>query len=188
MEHVNSHTASVVVPYRVAAPNAEESDWRDGLIRNEKGKIRGVLGNALHALRHAPAWEGVLGHDGFATQTFARKPPPWITSGGPWVDTRWTDRDDAFAAEWMQRNDIMVSAQMAGLAVETMAHDRTFHPLHEYLNALKWDGVRRLDNFLPAYFGTEDTTYHRAIGVRTQCRGLAAVARVYQPGCKANTF
>src|SRR5262249_10931331 len=43
--------------------------WNAGLLRNREGKVLPVLANAIHALRKAPEWDGILWHDEFATRT-----------------------------------------------------------------------------------------------------------------------
>ena len=35
-----------------------------------------------------------------------------------------------------------------------------------YLHGLRWDGVERVDRWLSAYLGAEDTEYSRAVGSR----------------------
>jgi hypothetical protein len=78
------------------------------------------LANAIHALRKAPEWDGVLWHDAFATVTVARQAPPWASDKEEtWTDTTWSDRDDYLAAEWLQHQGITVPASIAGQAVET---------------------------------------------------------------------
>ncbi len=57
-----------------------------------------------------------------------------------------------------------------------------FHPVRLYLDALKWDGKSRVENFLHTYFKAQgDATYIRAISRKVLC---AMIARVYQPGVK----
>jgi len=63
-----------------------------------------------------------------------------------------------------------------------VARDRSFHPVRQYLESLKWDGIERLDRWLSIYIGAEDTDYTRAVGARWL---VSAVARVYRPGEKA---
>jgi predicted P-loop ATPase len=68
-------------------------------------------------------------------------------------------------------------------AVEIAAYQRRFHPVHDYLSALDWDGTPRLPSLLPYYFGTVETEYERVIG------GLFLIsmaARILSPGCKAD--
>jgi hypothetical protein len=56
-----------------------------------------------------------------------------------------------------------------------------FHPVKDYLNALTWDGVRRLDEWLIECAGATDDRYTRAVSAILL---IAAVRRVYHPGCK----
>ncbi|MDX8494962.1 VapE family protein [Mesorhizobium sp. VK22B] len=56
-----------------------------------------------------------------------------------------------------------------------------FHPVLEYLDALKWDEKPRLDTWLIDYAGAEDTPFVRAV---SSIHLIAAVRRVREPGCK----
>lgn len=55
------------------------------------------------------------------------------------------------------------------------------HPVREYLDGLKWDGVKRVENWLAKYGGATDNEYTRIVG---KILLVAAVRRVRQPGCK----
>jgi predicted P-loop ATPase len=66
-------------------------------------------------------------------------------------------------------------------AVTRIALEYKFNPILDYLDGLKWDGLKRIDTWLTVYLGAEDTPLHRAMG-RTWL--LAAVRRVRLPGCK----
>ena len=65
--------------------------------------------------------------------------------------------------------------------VTDAARRNAFHPVRDYLAALTWDGTPRLDGWLTAYGGAEDTPYTRAVGALML---VAAVRRVRAPGCK----
>ena len=66
-------------------------------------------------------------------------------------------------------------------ALTNAAYNNRFHPVREYLEALKWDGKARLDTWLHDFLGVEDTPYSRACARKVLC---AAVSRVFNPGCK----
>ena len=66
-------------------------------------------------------------------------------------------------------------------AVNVVAQEHSFHPVRDYLNGCEWDGVKRVDTLLIDYLGADDTPYTRAVTRKTL---VAAVARIYKPGCK----
>ena len=70
-----------------------------------------------------------------------------------------------------------------GQAIELRAQERSFHPVRDYLDGLEWDGVERLGSWLTRYMGADESPYARAIG---RMFLVAAVARVYAPGSKAD--
>jgi len=160
-------------------------DWRNELLRSKptaghpEGAIVPVLASAIAALRYAPEWQGVLGFDEFGCHSVMLGPPPW--SGVP--GRQWTDHEDRLAAEWLQRHGILVSVDIAGQAVQTVSRARSFHPVRKYVDQLHWDGVERLERWLSTYLGVEESAYARAVGARWL---ISAVARIYQPGAKAD--
>ena len=61
------------------------------------------------------------------------------------------------------------------------AYRNSFHPVREYLDELRWDGMTRIDSWLIDYANAEDTDYVRAVGALLL---VAAVRRIRSPGCK----
>lgn len=70
-------------------------------------------------------------------------------------------------------------------AAHTLALENAFHPIRDYLDTLKWDGIERLPNLLQTYFGAGDTPLNRAFSVMVP---VAAVRRVRVPGTKFDTM
>jgi hypothetical protein len=60
------------------------------------------------------------------------------------------------------------------------AHRNNFHPVRNYLGALNWDGIPRIDRWLKTYGRAKDSKYTRMVG---RLALIAAVRRVRQPGC-----
>jgi predicted P-loop ATPase len=160
---------------------SEAIDWRSELLTTSKGMPKAVLANAITALRLAPEWAGVLGFNDFTLSTVALKPPPWKHTGTD--GSEWTDHEDRLTADWLQHRDIFVSVEVAGQAVQAVARDRRFHPVREYLEALAWDGVERIDYWLNNYLGVELNDYSSAVGGRWL---ISAIARIYKPEAKAD--
>jgi hypothetical protein len=186
---IDDHIAIVgpdIVLDEIAHVDFAGSSWRRDLLRSKPpmnntagGRILPVLANAIAAFRHAPEWGGVLAFNEFGLGTVVLKSTPWgIVPKG-----EWTDHEDRLAAEWLQRQGILVSVEVASQAVQTAARDRAFHPVKTYLQGLQWDGVERVDRWLSKYLGTADTEYSRAVGSRWL---ISAVARIFNPGAKAD--
>jgi hypothetical protein len=79
-------------------------------------------------------------------------------------------------------HDVRFSAQTLGEAATTLAERRPRHPVREYLQALRWDGAPRLAA-LAATLCRAPTALDEAI---VRCFVVQAVARVLDPGCKAD--
>ena len=163
----------------VVVPLQQGGHWRLGLTLNSRGVPLGDLRNVLYALRHAPEWQGVLAYDAFAARVITQKPLPWE---GRTIEG-WSDYHDTRACEWMQERGITAAAGVVGRGIQTVARENRVHPVRDYLHALNWDGTPRLDSWLTRYLGVEDSQYVRAVGSRFL---ISAVARVEQPGCKAD--
>jgi putative DNA primase/helicase len=58
-----------------------------------------------------------------------------------------------------------------------------YHPIRDYLEALTWDGVERIEYFFPDYLGTPKDLYHMGCA---RAFFVSAVARIYQPGVKVD--
>ena len=67
--------------------------------------------------------------------------------------------------------------------IRFLAESYRVNPLKTYLKAKKWDGIERLNDWLPHYMATKDDAYTRAIGRKWL---ISAVARAMEPGCQAD--
>jgi predicted P-loop ATPase len=166
---------------------ANKEKWHEKLILTNTGTPKPLLANAIAALRESPAWFGILAYDEFALRTTACAALPWDVNVSTWTTTNraWSPHDDLMVADWLQRQGISVNAAVAAQAVEAVAKDRTFHPVRDYLNGLEHDGELRLDKWLQLYLGVARSRYTEEIG---QAMLIAAVARIFEPGCKVDTL
>lgn len=64
-----------------------------------------------------------------------------------------------------------------------LAGEYKVNPLRIHLKGFKWDGTKRLDNWLTTYLGVKDNEYSRAVGRKWF---ISAVARGMSPGCQAD--
>jgi predicted P-loop ATPase len=167
---------------RASATNAAGSDWKAGAQCNSTGNMRSNLANALLALRRAPELSEL-----FMLDEMMRAPllTGLIPGAEPTELPRPVrDADVTAVQEHLQLAGLVtVAKDTVHQAVDLVAAERAFHPVRDYLAGLRWDGVSRLGGWLNAYLGVEHGAYARGIGPMFL---IAMVARVFQPGCKAD--
>ncbi len=94
----------------------------------------------------------------------------------------WTDEDAIQAKYHLSRyHKYEVQTPMVHEAALIVAQRNRWHPVMDYLSKLIWDGKPRLDTWLPQYLSAPDNKYTRQAGAKTL---IAAVTRIYHPGCK----
>jgi putative DNA primase/helicase len=156
--------------------------WKTRLLIGKRGGALAVVANALTALRHAPEWQGVLHLNESSLATIVKLAPP--LEGAPAAPFTWADEHDVLTAAWLQHQGISVNKEIAGQAVHAVAREHSFHPIRAYLDSLKWDGIKRIGDWLTLYLGVDPSEYARAVGAKFLIGG---VARVYRPGVKNDT-
>jgi predicted P-loop ATPase len=172
---------------------SSSDNWKELLIKSDNGIPKAILGNAITALRWAPDFFGVLAFNEFTSKVVALKPLPW-RNAVPHAD-EWTDDEDRRTADWLQHQGIHVRVEVAAQAVQTVAYEQRVHPVREYLDSLKWDGIKRIHCWLSRYLGVEvrrseseedsggRSFYVAEVGARWL---ISAVARIYKPGEKVD--
>ena len=156
----------------------DEVDWRSLLKTTEKGGIAQTIENVVIILQHDPKLAGSVALNEMEHNIVAVSSLPWNEHKGP---RQWTDNDDAALRYYLERTYGITGKDRIFDAVNVVAQDRAFHPVREYLDSCAWDGVPRVETLLIDYLGAEDNDYTRAVTRKTL---VAAVARIYRPGCK----
>ena len=159
--------------------------WADRLSMSRNGLPYRVSSNAVVALTGSNDWQDVIACNEFREEFVKLKPPPFehaLASTGPW-----TERDDIATMLWLQNHRILVKLQETREAVAHIAELNRFHPVRSFLNACrqKWDGQARINNWFSTYLGAPTTHFNRLIGWKFL---VGAVARVKEPGCKADAM
>lgn len=157
------------------------NDWRDELRRNSEGQIKPWAYNIILIMSHDPAWQNVLGYCDFSYRIVKHTAPlPHMRVG------EWEDSDTARVKEWLAANYYFNPSRGELIdALIVVAQQHRFHPVRDYLNALRWDGEGRLDYWLGDIMEARGDDQYLAASGRMFLIG--AVARVMQPGCKMDT-
>ena len=95
-----------------------------------------------------------------------------------------TDADITHLQVWLQHKGLKrIGREDVYQAMDTRARGCAYHPVRKYLEALEWDGQHRVNVWLATKLGTELTPYTQTIG---QMFLISMVARILEPGCKAD--
>src|SRR5262245_38166955 len=169
---ISEHIYDQTKPHEYAARQVEQAIEKIEFICNDKSVI---LPTVPANIRIALLKLGVsVRYDQFADRTLLDGLPGY----GPALE------DAAINHLWLQfteRLHFIPKLELVHIVLGDTARLNGFHPVRDYLNALQWDGVPRVDKWLITYAGAEDSKYTRAVGALTL---IAAVRRVRQPGCK----
>lgn len=152
-------------------------DWRAKLKITEKGAIASTIENVVVILNGDPALTGRLGFNEMSHSIVVLSPLPWRKE----VNRAWTDSDDADLRYYLERVYGLSGKDKIFDAVNVVAMANKFHPVRDYLDSCEWDEVPRVETLLIDYLGAEDCPYTRAV---TRKALVAAVSRIYKPGCK----
>ena len=172
-----------------------EAAWEERLTwdyeRNGRRELIPTKSNFKDVLSSDPRLKKCLVYDEFREDIVALAPPPWnepphsrtlgrTEIGGPWLDEDFTRLQCWLEAEYgscLSRDNL---AAVCVLVSRLASH----HPIRDALEAVSWDGTPRIDTWLVDFLGASgDSDYLRFVGSRWL---ISAVARVWDPGCKAD--
>lgn len=160
----------------------DEEDWMTKLVRHSKtSELLPTPGNIELILSNGE-WKGVLAYDAFGNTEVIRKPLPWRDRERKQdAYEPWLGEDDKRLRHWFGKKHQIKGANTIIDAFTEVTRKNRFHPIKEYLEAQHWDGTSRIERVFIDYLGAPNTHYVRQV---TRKSLLAAVARLYQPGCK----
>ena len=155
-----------------------DAEWMKQLSRTKKGEIEVTPRNVKLIMENDPNLCGRVAYNDFSFRLALLKDLPWRARQQGEV---WNDTDDSCLRNYLSEiYEIKGTSVIADACAEVfMKHH--FHPVRDYIKGLEWDGVKRAETLWIDYLGAKDTHYTREI---TRKHLAAAVARVFEPGCK----
>ncbi|ESQ85438.1 hypothetical protein AEAC466_04545 [Asticcacaulis sp. AC466] len=184
---------------------APDPDWKTYFQLTDDG-LKASLHNVELIVRYDKRIRNVIGFNEFSQQIVrielagrlkearvgAKKPRRQLDDGF------WTLRDEVKGDRWGDEHlaalramieapdsqggySLKVSDRDLKAAVLMVSRKRSFHPVKEYFDSLRWDGKPRLDRMFIDHLGAEDNAYHRQIARMTL---VSAVTRIFEPGHK----
>jgi putative DNA primase/helicase len=162
---------------------SEDLSWMAKLQTDPRnpGRVLPKPINAEIILSHGP-FEGVLAYDAFGNTEVIRGDLPWRKRERPQDDYEpWLASDDERLMHYFGVKYNITNRSIVRAAFTEVTRRNSFHPIKEYLESAPWDGIPRVDTLFHVYLGAPDGLYEREV---TRKILVAAVKRIYEPGCK----
>lgn len=156
----------------------EDSDWIGRLTHDGNGNIEKTINNAAIVLENDPLLKGKFYIDEFAACGKTAGGLPWNKEP---ESRRWTDTDYANVYRYLETHYGITGREKIDNALTIVSDAQRLNEVKDYLESLKWDGVKRLDTLLPDYLGAEDNAYTRAVMRKSL---VAAVTRAIKGSTK----
>ncbi|MEG3174212.1 VapE family protein [Sphingomonas sp. ZB1N12] len=191
--------------FSIGVDTPARDDWKTLLAYTDKGIVAN-LPNIELIMKNDPRFKGLCQRNEFTQETVQRTAPGHKSKSRASAakDARqlvgpvWQVRDTLNGEAWSSDRDyavrsiietpktqggyaIKVSDRDLKAATVLAARENGFHPIREYLEGVAWDGVERIDRLFVDYLGSDDNVYTRQVA---RLMMVAAVARVFEPGCK----
>lgn len=156
-------------------PGAEPSVW--GRLAMGKDKPSPTIANCMLILGEDPKWSSRLSYDTFSLEVCLDREPL--------AEERATEVTAQLGYDY----GIELSTSLTMECIRAVARRRPFHPVREYLDALTWDGLPRIQELVWRGFGASPDIKDRGLAVlMVQKFLLSILARVFRPGAKVDTM
>lgn len=156
----------------------ENTDWMTELESNSKGEFQSTANNLNLIFANDQRLSGVFKSNLFDGKSYIFSTLPWrrIEKPEPIKDV-----DFSGVRNYIESIYGITGTLKIDDSLKLEFQRQSYHPIQDYLGALKWDGEERIDSLLIDYFGADDNIYSRE-AIRKMLVG--AVARALRPGVK----
>ena len=159
------------------AVDDDDLNWMARLTTKSNGQYEVTIENLVLIMQKDPNLKGLVRQNIFnARLEVIKNDLPWQRRGPYWTDT-----DDAGLRWYYEKVYNLEGRQKLIDALAIVAEENAYHPVKDYLEDLIWDGTPRVETVLIDYLGADDNEYTRTVTRKTL---VAAIKRIYEPGCK----
>ena len=166
-------------------------DWKEDRGGN-KIAVKPTAANANLIFGYDPVLDGLFGYDQFRQCDVFLKAPLWRYEVGtsiekqPCIGAEWNDRDDAQLRTYVREiYTEFANEKLIRDFITTYSDSRAFHEVKDYFKSLPvWDGTPRAETVFIKFLRADDNDYVREVTMNWL---LAAVARIFYPGCDYQT-
>lgn len=146
------------------------------LKKNGKDNVLQTIDNCIFVLEHDKNLRGTIRFNVLTERDCIVGDVGWERTG-----SAITERDMSYLKLYFERHYHLNHEKALRDAIRIVANENRFHPIQEYLQALRWDGQPRISHALHRFLGAEECLFN------TECLKifmLGAISRVFHPGIK----
>lgn len=153
-------------------------DWMKELEIDGRGTYLSTAVNLNLIFSNDERLKKVFRHNSFDNKRYIFESVPWrkVKEAEPMKNVDYSGVRNYIESIYGITGNLKIDDSLA-LEIEK----NSFHPVRDYLKALEWDGVERVDNVLIEYFGAENNIYSKEAIRKTM---VGAVGRIFVPGIK----
>lgn len=155
-------------------PTVEEINWDDLMFTESEQHGKQYLSNDENIIRIFNHYKSAK-YDSFNAR-------PYLCINGEWL-VRDMGSDGKMFSWLVDKFPFLAKVTIDRVAnlLTFVQYRNTYDSAQDYVNSLTWDGVSRLDTWLPSVFYVEKDSYYRDIGSKWF---MGMVSRIMHPGCK----
>lgn len=173
---MNNQTLSAQI---MSTPNTGQAvSWYDKLAVTSYDKQSGTpkyensINNILIMLREHPEFAGKIRYNSFINRIM-------------YGDQLMRDEDISYISNAVEQELHFYNKEKIVNAINLIAQENQYHPIMDYLDSLEWDGIPRVDRVFTELLEADDDELTHLM---TRLWFIAAVRRVYEPGCKFDSM
>lgn len=177
-----------------------DNSWTEELIsgfdQNGMRIVKSVQYNVALILKNDYRWkkdgESILAFDEFMQKPVFLSTPPFdsdFSADDFEAGMVLADEDYTRICMWLNKNwGVTLTEQTIWNCVYIVSKKKNYHPVRNYLESVQWDGKERLDDWLFTYLQARAESEKQKKYVQLVGRFwlIQAVARIFNPGCKAD--
>ena len=146
----------------------EEKMWESILDIDTKGNCTNAISNYIAYLTESPKYKGKFKYNDFTKQK-------------EFCGREFNDFDLNILYNDIERDLGLTSHAKIDSALMEVFNKNKYNPITDYLNSVKWDGCKRVERLFIDLLDADDTDLNRYM---TKIWFVAAVKRIFEPGCK----
>ena len=142
--------------------------WMSELITDNKGCVKNDINNYIIYLNQSPKYKGKLKYND-------------LTKQKEYNGREFKDSDLNILYNNIERDLGLTSRPKIESALWEVFDMNKYNPIIDYLNGIEWDGEKRVESLFIDLLNADDTNLIRYM---TKTWFVAAVKRIFEPGCK----